>query len=301
MQIGVDFGGTKIEVAALDREGHFLARTRAPNPGRYDAAIETICSLVSDIEVQLGRSGTVGVGAPGSISLRSRTMRNANSIWLNGRSFREDLAAALNREIRVANDANCLALSEASDGATHGAAVTFAIILGTGCGGGLTVDGKLIEGANRIGGEWGHTPLPWVSAGEAQGPLCWCGKRGCLETWISGAGFARDYREATNADLAAKDIIAAARSGDAPATAAFERYIDRLGRAIAVVCNIIDPEVIVLGGGLSNVPEIYQRTPEVVARYVFSDEWRTRIVPARWGDASGVRGAARLWPAAGTP
>lgn len=301
MQIGVDFGGSKIEVAALDGQGRFLARSRAPNPGKYDEAIDVICSLVAGVEHDLECRGTVGVGAPGSVSVASRRMRNANSIWLNGRNFREDLSAALARDIRIANDANCLALSEATDGATQGAAVTFAVILGTGCGGGLTVDGKLIEGANRIGGEWGHTPLPWVNAGEMDGPECWCGKRGCLETWISGTGFARDFRQVSGRELTAEEIVAAGLAGDREAAAAFDRYIDRLGRSIAVVCNIIDPEVIVLGGGLSNVPEIFERTPEVVSRYVFSDEWRTRFVPAKWGDSSGVRGAARLWPAPGNP
>lgn len=297
MQIGVDFGGTKIEVAALDPDGRFLARMREANPGDYEEAIEVICRLVACVERETGRAGLVGVGAPGSISLRSKTMRNANAVWLNGRRFREDLSAALGREIRLANDANCLALSEATDGATMGAKVAFAVILGTGCGGGLTVHGELIEGANHIAGEWGHMPLPWPGPDEIPGEVCWCGKSGCLETWLSGVGFARDYERATGRALKAEEVVAAARTGDNAAAAALERYIDRLGRALAVLCNIVDPDVIVFGGGMSNVAEIYERTPGVIARYVFSDALRTRLVAAKWGDSSGVRGAARLWPA----
>lgn len=299
MQIGVDFGGTKIEAAALGPDGRFLARRRMPNPGIYDAALETVRTLVETIESDIGERATVGVGMPGSMSLSSDTIRNANSVWLNGRRFRDDLVATLGRNVRVANDANCLALSEASDGATKGAAVAFAVILGTGCGGGLTINGRLIEGANGIGGEWGHMPLPWPSGAEVDGPLCWCGKRGCLETWISGSGLSRDYEQATGMRKSAQEIAAAARTeGVVEAVAALDRYIHRLGRALAVVCNIVDPEVIVLGGGLSNAPEIYARVPDIVAGHVFSDEWRSRIVPARWGDSSGVRGAARLWPVA---
>lgn len=297
LQIGVDFGGTKIEAAALDRDGRFLTRLRRANPGDYDRAIEVVCNLVQRIEAELGMPGTVGVGAPGSISARTGVMRNANSVWLNGRPFPDDLAAALGRPIRVANDANCLALSEASDGAAAGARVVFAVILGTGCGGGLVVDGKLIEGANGVGGEWGHIPLPWPDPIEADGPACWCGKTGCLETWLSGPAFARDYRLAAGESLEPKDIVAAARAGKAAAVVALDRYIDRLGRAIAVLANIVDPDAIVFGGGMSNVEEIYARVPAVVSRYVFSDDWRTRLAPARWGDSSGVRGAARLWPA----
>ncbi len=299
MQIGVDFGGTKIEAAALAPDGRFLARRRVGNPGIYDAAIDAVRALVEAIENDIGARGTVGVGTPGSMSLSSDTIRNANSIWLNGRRFRDDLAAALGRDIRMANDANCLALSEASDGATRDAAVAFAVILGTGCGGGLTVNGRLIEGANGIGGEWGHTPLPWAKGDEIDGPECWCGKRGCLETWISGSGLSRDFEAATGVRQSAQSIVAATAAGNsAEASAALERYIDRLGRALAVVCNIVDPAVIVLGGGLSNVAAIYEQVPSIVASYIFSEEWNSRIAPARWGDSSGVRGAARLWPAA---
>jgi len=296
IRIGVDFGGTKIEAAALDAEGRFLARLRTPNPAGYDAAIRTICDLVGEVEHEAGGQGSVGIGVPGSISPRTGLIRNANSVWLNGRSFAEDMSAALGRPIRLANDANCLALSEAVDGAAAGAQVAFAIILGTGCGGGLVVGGQLVEGANGIAGEWGHVPLPWPNASEHQGPACWCGQRGCLETWISGSGLQRDFAEATGQALTGEAIIAASRRGAAEAVAAFERYIDRLGRGLAMICNILDPDVVVLGGGLSNVAEIVERLPGAIRPYVFSDVWSAKILPARWGDSSGVRGAACLWP-----
>ncbi len=296
IQVGVDVGGTKIEAAALDaRDGRFLARVRLPNPGSYDAAIRTVCELVERVERKAGGRGTVGVGAPGSISPRTGTMRNANSTWLNGRHFREDLSAALGREVRLANDANCLALSEVVDGAATGARVVFAAILGTGCGGGLVVDGRIVEGAHGISGEWGHVPLPWPTSEELDATPCWCGKRGCLETWISGTGLQQDHWRATGHRLSGEEIIEAARAGDAAAGATLSRYIDRLARALAMVCTVIDPDVIVLGGGLSNVTELYERLPDRVRELVFSDFWDGRIVPARWGDSSGVRGAARLW------
>lgn len=296
LRIGVDFGGTKIEAAALDPEGSFLARVRAPNPGSYEASIKTVCDLVASAEAQAGASGTVGVGAPGSISPRTGTMRNANSVFLNGRKFREDLSAALGREVRLANDANCLALSEVIDGAAKGSKTAFAAILGTGCGGGLVVDGHLLEGAHGVGGEWGHTPLPWPTHEEIDAAECWCGKRGCLETWISGSGLARDYARMDGRSLSGEAIIEAARAGEVLAEAALDRYVNRLARALGVICNIVDPDAIVLGGGMSNVHELYSRLPSAVRSYVFSDTWDARIVPARWGDSSGVRGAARLWP-----
>jgi fructokinase len=295
IQIGVDFGGTKVEAAALDASGQVLARARAPNPGAYDMAIALVGDLVARMEREVGQRGSLGIGAPGSISPSTGMMRNANSLYLNGRRFREDLSEALGRSVRLANDANCLALSEAVDGAAAGAKVAFAIILGTGCGGGLTVDGKLIEGLNGIAGEWGHIPLPWPTADEREGPACWCGQRGCLEMWISGTGLRHDFRQAAGQDLPGEAIIERFRAGEPQGTAAFERFLDRLGRAVAVLCNIVDPDVIVLGGGLSNVAEIYDRLPALIAPRVFSDQWRAKIAPAVWGDASGVRGAARLW------
>ena len=296
IRIGVDFGGTKIEAAALDPDGRFLARVRVPNPGNYDQALATVRDLIDRVEAEIGGTGTVGVGLPGSISPRTGLMRNANSTYLNGRAFREDLAVALGREVRVANDANCLALSEAVDGAVAGAKIAFAIIVGTGCGGGLVVDGQLVEGANGIGGEWGHMPLPWPSVAENPGPKCWCGLHGCLETWVSGTGFQRDYAEAQGGRvITGEAIVEAARRGEPAAGAAFGRLIGRLGRAMAVVCNLVDPDAFVIGGGLSNVPELFERLPGAVRPYVFSDNWEAKIVPARWGDSSGVRGAARLW------
>ena len=295
IQIGVDFGGTKIEAAALDSDGNFLARVRSPNPGNYDAAIRTVCELISAAESQAGGRGTIGVGAPGSISPRTGVMRNANSTYLNGRRFREDLSAAIGREVRLANDANCLALSEVVDGAAAGSQVAFAVILGTGCGGGLVVNGQLVEGANGVGGEWGHMPLPWPSASELNATQCWCGQSGCLETWVSGSGLQRDYLRSTGRQLDGESIIQAARAGDAQAQAAFDQYVSRLGRALAVLVNVLDPDTFVLGGGMSNVAELYERLPAAVRSYVFSDSWEAKIVPARWGDSSGVRGAARLW------
>ena len=297
IQIGIDFGGTKVEAAALDASGAYLARVRTPNPGSYDAAIETIRGLIAQVEQQAGGVGTVGIGLPGSISPTTGVMRNSNSTYLNGRTFREDLTTALGREVRLANDANCLALSEAVDGAAAGAKVAFAIILGTGCGGGLVVDGRLIDGANGIAGEWGHMPLPWPSPEESPGPQCWCGQRGCLEMWVSGTGLRHDYAQHAGQALSGEAIIDRLRQGEPAAKAAFDRYIDRLGRAIAALCNIVDPDAIVLGGGLSNVAEIYERLPAAIEPRVFSDRWRTKIAPAVWGDASGVRGAARLWEA----
>lgn len=295
MRIGVDFGGTKIEAVGLDPSGAVLARRRVPNPGNYDAAIEAVADLVAFIEQEAGRAGTLGIGSPGSASPRTGLMRNANSTWLNGRTFREDLETRIGRPIRLANDANCLALSEATDGAAAGARVAFAIIIGTGCGGGLVVDGKLVEGAGGVAAEIGHVSLPWPSADEAPGPECWCGLSGCLETWVSGSGLQRDYLAMTGQALDGPEVIAAARAGEAGAVASLDRYVDRLGRAIAMVTNLVDPDVVVLGGGMSNVGELYDRLPTVVERYAFSDHWAGRIVPAKWGDASGVRGAARLW------
>jgi fructokinase len=296
MQIGVDFGGTKIEAAAIDESGNFIARLRAANPGNYDAAIATVCDLVRRIEAETGQSGSVGAGIPGSVSPATGLIRNANSTYLNGRRFGEDLSAALKREIRLANDANCLALSEAVDGAGAGGKIVFAVILGTGCGGGIAAHARLLEGANAIAGEWGHNPLPWMTAEEFPGPQCWCGKRGCTETFVSGTGFAADYRRQSGREATGEEIVARLRAGDPEAGATFARYGARLGRALAAVCNLIDPDVIVLGGGMSNVAELYPVLPQAIRDYVFSDVWNAVIAPAQWGDSSGVRGAARLWP-----
>lgn len=297
IRFGVDFGGTKIEAAALDADGRFLARVRAPNPGAYEPAIGVIRALLEQAELETGaRCERLGIGMPGSISPRAGLIRNANSTWLNGRRFGEDLEAALERPVRLSNDANCLVLSEAVDGAGEGAKVVFAAILGTGCGGGLAVDGRLIEGANGIAGEWGHTPLPWPTGAEVPGPLCWCGRRGCLETYVSGTGLARDHQAAGGAALTAEQIVEAALGGNQAAAASLDRCVDRLARGLAVIVDILDPDVIVLGGGLSNVEALYDRLPGAVAPHVFSDPFETPIRPAAHGDSSGVRGAAWLWP-----
>jgi fructokinase len=297
IRIGVDFGGTKIEAAALASDGRITGRVREPNPGEYGAAVERVAELVQEAEAQAGQKArAVGIGAPGSVSPRTGRLRNSNSVWLNGKPFREDLEKVLGRPVRLENDANCFALSEASDGAAMGAKVVFGVIIGTGCGGGLVVDGKTIEGANGIGGEWGHTPLPWASGEELPGHVCWCGRPNCLETWIAGSGFVADYQRATGRKLPGGDIAKAALAGEPEAEAALTRYVDRLGRALAILCDIVDPDVIVLGGGMSNVDALYERVPPVTARWAFSDVFETRIVKAQHGDSSGVRGAAWLWP-----
>jgi fructokinase len=291
IRIGVDFGGTKIEAAALDAQGGFRARVRAPSPASYEAALETVRALVAEAEREAGaRARAVGVAGPGSVSPASGLMRNANSTHLNGRPFPEDLARVLERPVRYANDADCLALSEATDGAGAGAGVVFGAILGTGCGGGVVTHGRLITGANAFAGEWGHTPLPWPVEDEHPGPPCWCGRRGCMELWVSGSGFARAAGRSSEA------VIAAARAGEAQAQAELDRYVDRLARGLAVVCDILDPDLIVLGGGLSNVEELYPRLPAAIGRHVFSDCFATPVRKAVHGDSSGVRGAAWLWP-----
>lgn len=293
IRIGVDFGGTKIEAAALDADGRFLARLRAPNPRDYNAALRAVADLVAEVEHETDQTArAIGVGMPGSISPVSGLIRNANSTWLNGRAFGQDLEQTLGRPVRLANDANCMALSEATDGAGADSAVVFAVIIGTGCGGGLVVDRQLINGRNGVAGEWGHMPLPWPTPAETPGPRCWCGRHGCLETWISGTGLERDH----DAGRTAQEIVAQARAGLPDAAAALDRYIDRLARGLAVVCDIVDPDVIVLAGGMSNVDELYARLPAAIAPYVFTDSFTTPVRRAAHGDSSGVRGAAWLWP-----
>ncbi|WP_312166474.1 ROK family protein [Phenylobacterium sp.] len=293
IRIGVDFGGTKIEAAALDAQGRFQARVRGPSPRDYQAGLEAVRDLVAEAERQAGVSGArVGVGGPGSPSPASGLMRNANSTELNGHPFPADLARVLARPVRYANDANCLALSEATDGAGAGFGVVFAAILGTGCGAGITVERRILEGRNAFAGEWGHMPLPWPTAAEHPGPVCWCGRRGCMELWVSGSGFANDH----GGGLAGEQVIAAARAGDRAAVETLDRYVDRLARGLAVVCDVLDPDVIILGGGMSNVGELYARLPKAIAAHVFSDLFETPVRPPAHGDSSGVRGAAWLWP-----
>jgi len=299
MRIGIDLGGTKIEALALDDAGAELARYRVDTPQHdYDGTLAAIAGLVARLEREAGATGTVGAGIPGSIRAATGLVKNANSTWLNGRPFREDLGRALGREVRVANDANCLAVSEATDGAARGRSVVFAVILGTGCGGGIAFEGKVHAGPNGVGGEWGHNPLPWATAAELPGPQCYCGQCGCLETWVSGTAVARDFREATGRALATRDIAALAASGDVEANAAISRLVDRLGRGLANVVNQLDPDVIVFGGGVSRLERLYRDLPEQIRPYVFGGDFDTPLLPAQYGDSSGVRGAAWLWPAA---
>jgi fructokinase len=296
MRIGIDLGGTKIAAAALDRHGDIEIEKRITTPaGDYTGTIEAVRRLVAEIEAGLGRRCTVGIGIPGSLSPTTGLIRNANSTWLNGRRFDRDLAAALDRPLRFANDANCFALSEAIDGAASGAETVFGVILGTGVGGGIVIGGRLLTGVNAIAGEWGHSPLPWPGDGERPGPPCYCGKHGCIETFLSGPGLALDHRRVTGEAVDAAGIAARAAAGDAAATASLERYADRLARALATVINLLDPEAIVLGGGLGRIERLYRRVPQLWGAYVFSDSVATRLLPPRHGDASGVRGAAWLW------
>ena len=296
MLIGVDFGGTKIEAIALSPAGETLARKRVPTPrDDYGASIAAVAGLVADLEAATGARGSVGIGIPGAISADTGLVKNANSTWIIGRPLAADLEAALGRPVRLENDANCLAVSEATDGAGAGAHVVWAVILGTGVGSGIAIAGRALSGRHRIAGEWGHNPLPWPQADELPGPPCYCGDHGCIETFLSGPGFAADYRRRTGASARAEEIMAAVRADDAAARESFERYLDRLARGIAHVVNILDPDVIVLGGGVSDIDEIYGALPARVAPHVFSDTFRTPILKNRHGASSGVRGAAWLW------
>ena len=296
MQIGVDLGGTKIEAAALGADGAVLVRRRVPSPrGDYGATLGAIAALVQQVEAETGRRGSVGVGIPGALSATTGTIKNANSTWLQGKPLDRDLAAALGRPVRLMNDANCLAISEAADGAAAGLAVVFAVILGTGVGGGIVVDGRPLAGHNAIAGEWGHNPLPWPEAAELPGPGCYCGRRGCIETFLSGPGLAADFQRAGGPPLSAEAVVERALEEEPLAAAALARYEDRLARGLAHVLNILDPDAVVLGGGLSNVARLYTAVPALLPRYVFSDSVTTRLLKARHGDSSGVFGAARLW------
>jgi fructokinase len=296
IRIGVDLGGTKVEALALDGAGRMLARRRVPTPrDDYPRTLDAIAGLVRELEAETGSEATVGVGIPGALSPATGLVKNANSTWLIGKSLDRDLAARLGRPVRFANDANCFALSEATDGAAAGARVVFGVILGTGCGGGIVVDGRLLTGPNAIAGEWGHNPLPWSDEAERPGPPCYCGKRGCIETFVSGTGLARDYRQAAGADLAGPEIVARAEAGDRDAEAALVRYQSRLARSLAALVNVLDPDVIVLGGGMSNVKRLYPGVTRLWERWAFSDRLDTRLVPPAHGDSSGARGAAWLW------
>jgi fructokinase len=295
LALGIDLGGTKIEIIALDAAGRTLLRRRRPTPrDDYGATLEAIRELVQGAEAELGERGTVGFGTPGAISPATGLLKNANSTWLNGRPLDRDLEALLERPVALANDADCLALSEATDGNAKGAASVFGVIIGTGTGGGIVVHGRPLAGPNAIAGEWGHNPLPWPRPDELPGPACYCGQQGCIETWLSGPGLARDHREHAGLERDPPAILAAAAAGNATAEATLRRYEDRLARALATVINLIDPHAIVLGGGLSQLERLYRSVPAVWDRYVFSDTVRTRLVPPLYGDSSGVRGAAWL-------
>jgi len=292
LRIGVDLGGTKTEGIVMDESGEILARERRPTPqvDGYRAILANIRDLVQELERRAGTNCRVGVCTPGAISTKTGFLKNSNTVCLNGRPVKQDIEKLLAREIRIANDANCFALSEAIDGAAQGEPVVFGVILGTGVGGGIVVNGRLLEGAQHIAGEWGHNVL------EPDGPPCYCGKRGCVETFLSGPGLARDFAaQGGDAGLDARAITAQAAQGDALAEAAMQRYLDRFGHALSVVINILDPDAIVLGGGMSNIARLYTEGRDCVGRHVFNDELRTRILPNRHGDSSGVRGAAQLW------
>ena len=296
MKIGVDWGGTKIEVAILDNDGNIVWRQRQPTPKEdYAGCIETLRSLINLADQEVAKKTNVGIGIPGTLSPATGLVKNANSTWLNGRPLDKDISEALDRPVRITNDANCLALSEAVDGSGKEATTVFAVIVGTGVGGGISINKMVYAGRGLIGGEWGHNPLPWPTIDEIPGNPCWCGQHGCIETYVSGTGLSREYKKLTQKTLTSEQIIGAMRAGETQATVAFETLKNRLARGLASVVNLLDPDVIVLGGGLSNVDEIYQGLTDSIAAYAFTDVFDTPIRQAKHGDSSGVRGAAWLW------
>lgn len=296
MRIGVDLGGTKTEAIALATDGGELARRRVDSPRHdYAATLQTIADLVLELEAELGRQGSVGVGIPGAISPATGRVKNANSTWLIGQPMQQDLERKLERPVRLSNDANCFVVSEATDGAAAGAAVVFGVIVGTGTGGGIAINGRSLTGPNAIAGEWGHNPLPWPRSDELPGPDCYCGKQGCIETWLSGPGLAVAFERMSGETLTAEQIVESAATGHELAEAVLQAYEDRMARALATVINLLDPEVIVLGGGMSKIERLYQNVPQRWGNYVFSDRVDTRLLPPKHGDSSGVRGAAWLW------
>ena len=299
MRIGIDLGGTKIEGIVLGTDGTVRERLRVPTPGgAYEDSVSAVAGLVRDLEARAGRRCPVGVAHPGAVSPATGLIKNANSTRLNGRPLKADLERALDREVRFANDANCLAISEAADGAAAGAPIVFGVILGTGVGGGIVVQGQGLVGAQAIAGEWGHNPLPMPRDDERPGPACYCGRQGCIETWLSGPRVRQQFAHRTGRDLQATEIAGAAATGDAEAAAQMERYCDRLARALAGVINLLDPHAIGLGGGLSRIEQLYVRVPQLWTRYIFSEPGSiaTKLLPPKYGDSSGVRGAAWLWP-----
>ncbi|VUD69483.1 Fructokinase [Methylobacterium symbioticum] len=300
LRLGIDLGGTKIAGIILDTEGRVRAEARVATPrGDYAGTLQAIADLVAQLESEVGGRCSVGLGMPGAISSQTGLVKNANSTWLNGQPFLSDLEAVLDRPVRAENDANCLAVSEAVDGAGAGAGIVWAIILGTGVGSGIALRGRALSGRDRIAGEWGHNPLPRPIDAERPGPPCYCGRSGCIETWVSGPGLAADHLRRTGAVAGGEAIVAAMRAGDADAQATFAAYLDRLGRSVAYVVNILDPDMIVVGGGLSRLPELIDGLPAATAPHVFSDTFDTPIRASLHGDASGVRGAAWLWSETG--
>jgi len=296
LRIGIDLGGSKIELIALDATGAELLRFRRVTPaGDYPATVALIAAMVAEAEANLQASASVGIGTPGAVSLKSGRMKNCNSTCLNGQPLQADLERTLGREIRLSNDANCFALSEAVDGAAAGADVVFGVILGTGVGGGVVVRGKLLHGINAIAGEWGHNPLPYPQSDELPGPACYCGRSGCIETWLSGPGCSADHKLRCGAALSADKIVSLAAQGEQDCQQTMARYCDRLARSLAGVINMIDPDVIVLGGGMSNIKQLYDEVPRLWGAYIFSDQVRTQLRSPKFGDSSGVRGAAWLW------
>ena len=296
MRIGIDLGGTKIEAIALDGAGNELFRQRVATPvGDYQQVLTAIVELIKRVEQETAQQGSIGIGTPGAISPASGLLRNSNSTCLNHQPVKQDLQKLLQREIRIANDANCFALSEATDGAAQDAAIVFGVIVGTGTGAGVVVNGKVLTGPNAIAGEWGHNPLPWPVDEERPGPDCYCGKQGCIETFLSGPAMAKDYQQKTGQQLSAAQIVEIAEQGDALAEDTLLRYEDRMARSLAHVINILDPDVIVLGGGMSNIQRLYANVPEQWGQYVFSDKVYTKLLSPVYGDSSGVRGAAWLW------
>ena len=296
IRIGIDLGGTKIATIAFDEAANVLDRRRIAAPkGDYKATLAVLKQLVNEIETETGGEGRVGIGMPGSLCSVTGLVQNANSTWLNGQDFKTDVETLVGRKVRFSNDANCFVLSEAADGSAAGENVVFGVIIGTGCGGAIAVNGQLLHGRHHIAGEWGHNPLPWPNENELPGPECWCGRQGCLETWISGSGLERDHLAVTGNSVTAREIAQIALDGDILAKASLARHQDRLARGLAHISNLIDPDVIVLGGGLSNMAHLYDDLGPLMSKYVFADHPKPNICRPAHGDASGVRGAARLW------
>jgi fructokinase len=294
LRLGIDLGGTKTEIIALDADGSECLRRRVATPGSYAGVLDMLATLVAEAEGELGQRGSIGIGTPGAPSAVDGRLKNSNSVCLNGQPLLRDLRARLGRPVTMSNDANCFVLSEATDGAAAGDAVVFGVIIGTGTGAGIAVHGRVLTGANAIAGEWGHNPLPWPGTGELPGAACYCGKHGCIETWVSGPGLRADHQSRSGTTMEPPAIAEAAANGDAAAEESLTRYEDRLARSLAHVINLLDPDTVVLGGGMGNIVRLYDSLPRLWGRYIFSDRVDTRLVPPRYGDSSGVRGAAWL-------